>query len=114
MNVDALKNEAVLVTSVVTAGLGLLVTLGAGLSTDQAGAITAALTAVFGVIAAALTRPVAPTAFTALVGAGADLLTAFHFHLSAGAVGSVNALVLALLALVLRGHVTPTARPLAQ
>lgn len=114
MNVDSLKQEAVLVTSAASAGLGLLVTLGTGLTTDQAGAITAALTAVFGVIAAVLTRPVAPTAFTALVGTGADLLAAFHFHFSPGAVGSVNALVLALLALVLRGHVTPTARPLAQ
>lgn len=107
------SGEPVLITSVVSAVLSLIVTLNVGLTTDQAGAITAAITAVFAAIAAALARPIAPTAFTGLVAVGADLLAAFHFHVDPSVVGSVNGLVLAVLMLITRGHVTPVARPLA-
>jgi hypothetical protein len=110
---NSLASEPVLVTSVISAALSLIVTLNVGLTSDQAGAITAAITAVFAAIAAAVTRPVVPTAFTGLVTVVADLLATFHFHVDPSVVGSVNGLVLALLMLITRGHVSPVARPLA-
>jgi hypothetical protein len=102
-----LGNEPVLITAFIAAVLSVVVALNFGLTTDQAGAVTAAVTAVFAAVAAVLTRPLAPTAFTGLVVAAADLLAAFHFSVSPGVVGAVNGLVLALLMLITRGHVTP-------
>lgn len=106
-----LGDEPVLLTTVISSALGLLVTLGAfHLTTDKAGAITAVITAVFAVVAAVATRPIAPAAFTGLVTAVADLVAAFNLHVSTATVGAVNMLVLAVLMLVTRGHVTPTAK----
>jgi hypothetical protein len=102
-------SEPVLLTTVISAALSLIVTLNVGLTSDQAGAATAFITAVGAVGAAVLARPVAPTAFSGLVAAGADLLAAFHFHVAPGTVGAVNGLVLAVLMLVTRGHVSPVA-----
>lgn len=101
--------EPALIIGVVSAALSLAVTLGVGLSANQAGAWTALITAVFGVVTAVVTRPVAPAAFTALVTVAADLLGAYHFDVSAGTVAAVNATVLAVLTLLTRGQVSPTA-----
>ena len=53
-------------------------------------------------------RPVSPVAFTYLVGAGAALVAAYGVNVPQTAVGAINAAVLAVLALLLRGQVTPT------
>lgn len=106
--------EPALIVGAVSAALSLVVTLGVGLTANQAGAWTAVITAAFGVVTAVLTRPVAPAAFTALVTVTADLLGAYHFDVSAGTVAAVNGTVLAVLTLLTRGQVSPTtARPRA-
>lgn len=99
--------EPALIVAVVSAALSLVVTLGVGLSANQAGAVTAVVSAVFGVVTAVLTRPVAPAAFTTLVTVAADLLGAYHFDVSAGTVAAINTTVLAALTLLTRGQVSP-------
>ena len=99
--------EPALIVSALSAGLSLIVTFNVGMSGEEAGAIVAIVSAVFGAIAAALTRPIAPSAFTAVVAAGAALLTAYGLNVSAETVGATNAAVLAVLALVTRGQVSP-------
>lgn len=100
--------EPALIVAVVSAALSLVVTLGVGLSANQAGAWTAVISAVFAVVTAVLTRPIAPAAFTGLVTVAADLLGAYHFDVSAGTVAAINATVLAVLTLLTRGQVSPT------
>lgn len=102
--------EPALWIGVLSGGLSLLVALQWGhLTSDQAALIVAAITAAGGVVTAIATRPIAPAAFTALVTACADLLAGFHFSVSAGTVGAINGLVLAVLTLVTRHQVTPVA-----
>lgn len=99
--------EPALVIAIVSGALSLLVTFNIGLSTDQAGALVAVISAVFAVITAALTRPIAPSAFTGLVAAVVALLAAYHFNVAPETVGSVNAFVLAVLVFITRGQVSP-------
>jgi hypothetical protein len=99
--------EPALIVSTISAVLSLIVTFNVGLSGEQAGATVAIITALFGAIAAAATRPIAPAAFTAVVAAGAALLAAYGLDVSAETVGSTNAVVLAVLALLTRGQVSP-------
>jgi len=103
-----LGREPALVVGTISAALSLVVTLGVGLTAEQAGAWTAVISGVFAVIAACLTRPIAPSAFTGLVAVTADLLAAYHFNVSAGTVAAVNTAVVAFLAFLTRGQVSPT------
>ena len=101
--------EPVVVLNTLSAALGLIVSLGiTGLSAEQAGAIVAAVSAILGAIAAAMTRPIAPQAFTAVVAAGAVLVATFGYEVSQGTVGAINTLVLAVLTLLTRAQVTPS------
>lgn len=101
--------EPVVVLNTLSAVLGLIVSLGfTGLTADQAGAIVAAVSAILGAIAAAMTRPVAPQAFTAVVAAGAVLVAAFGYDVSQSTIGAINTLVLAGLTLLTRVQVTPS------
>lgn len=102
-----LGSEPALILGAISAALSLVVTLGVGLSADQAGAWTAVISGVVGVLTAAVTRPIAPAAFTTLVTVSADLLAAYHFNVSAGTVAAVNTTVLAVLSLLTRGQVSP-------
>lgn len=99
--------EPALIISAVSAGLGLLVSFSFGLSAEQAGAIVAVVSAVFAAATAAITRPIAPSAFTGLVAAAVALLAAYGLNVSAESVGALNAVVLAMLGLITRGQVTP-------
>lgn len=99
--------EPALIVSTVSAILSLVVTFNVGMSGEQAGAIVAIISASFGAIAAAMTRPIAPTAFTAFVAAGAALLAAYGLDVSAETIGATNAVVLSVLALLARGQVSP-------
>lgn len=101
-------NEPAVVLGVVSAALSLLVTLGLGLSADQAAGWVAVVAAVFAIVTAWRTRPVAPALFTGLVQVAAALLAAYHFSVSAGTVGAINTLVVAALTLLTRGQVSPT------
>lgn len=103
--------EPAVVTATISAGLSLVVTLGVGLSADQAGAWTAVISGAFAVVTAVLTRPVAPAAFTGLVTVTATLLAAYHFDVSGGTVAAVNGTVLAVLTLLTRGQVSPAIKP---
>lgn len=101
--------EPVVVLNTLSAVLGLVVSLGVtSLSADQAGAIVAIVSAILGAIAAAMTRPVAPQAFTALVAAGAVLVAAFGYGVSQSTIGAINTVVLAALTLLTRVQVTPS------
>jgi ABC-type dipeptide/oligopeptide/nickel transport system permease subunit len=108
MSFKLFGTEPALIVGAISAALSLVVTLGVGLSADQAGAWTAVISGVFAVVTAVLTRPIAPAAFTGLVAVVADLLAAYHFNVSAGTVAAVNTVVIAVLALVTRGQVSPT------
>lgn len=99
--------EPALIIGAISAALSLVVTLGIGLTTDQAGAWVAVISAVFAVVTAVATRPIAPAAFTGLVTVAAALLGAYHFHVAPGTVVAVNGLVIAVLAVVTRGQVSP-------
>jgi hypothetical protein len=110
--------EPVVILNALAAALGLVVSLGfTGLTADQAGAIVAVVTAVFGAVAAAMTRPIAPQAFTTLVAAGATLVATFGYDLSTGTIAAINTAALAILTLLTRSQVSPLpamARPVPQ
>lgn len=101
--------EPVVVLNTLSAVLGLVVALGVtSLSAETAGAIVGVCSAVLGAVAAAMTRPVAPQAFTAVVAAGASLLATFGYEAAPGTVAAINTAVLAVLTLLTRGQVTPS------
>jgi hypothetical protein len=103
-----LGREPVVVLNVLSAVLGLIVTLGISpLSKEMAGGIVAFVTAVLGGIAAWKTRPVAPQAFTAIVAAGAVLIGTFGYEVSQETIGAINTAALALLTLLTRVQVSP-------
>ncbi|MFH9610413.1 hypothetical protein [Streptomyces sp. NPDC017448] len=93
------------------ATLGLVVTFNVGLSVEQAGWIVATATAILGAIAAALTRPIAVQAFTALVATVASAVSAFGFEVAPTTTAAVNGVVLAALMFITRGQVTPITPP---
>lgn len=101
--------EPVVVLNTLSAVLGLIVSLGVtSLSAETAGAIVAVVSAVLGAIAAAMTRPIAPQAFTAVVAAGAVLVATFGYEASQETVGAINTVILAGLTLLTRVQVTPS------
>ncbi|WP_435610412.1 hypothetical protein [Streptomyces sp. C10-9-1] len=103
--------EPVVVLNTLAAILGLVVSLRlTSLTAEQAGAIVGATTAILGAIAAAMTRPIAPQAFTAAVASGAVLIGTFGYDIGQETVGATNTAVLAVLTLLTRVQVTP-ARP---
>ncbi|WP_030168884.1 hypothetical protein [Streptomyces sp. NRRL S-813] len=100
--------EPVVVLNTLSAILGLVVSLGiTSLTAEQSGAVVACVSAILGAIAAAMTRPIAPQAFTAVVAAGAVLVAAFGYDVSQETVGAINTVILAGLTLLTRGQVTP-------
>jgi len=100
--------EPALYIAAIAAILGIAVTLGIdGLSATQAAAIVAVLNAAAAVWTAMLVRPIAPAAFTGLVSAAAALLAAYGLDVSQETVGAINGAVLAVLALLTRGQVSP-------
>jgi hypothetical protein len=102
------NREPVAVLNALSAVLGLIVSLGVTpLTPAMAGGIVAFVTAVLGAAAAAMTRPIAPQAFTTVVAAGAVLVGTFGFDVSQATVGAINGVVLAGLTLLTRVQVTP-------
>lgn len=107
-----LGREPTLVIQAISAALSVFVALGIpNLSAGQAAVIVAAITAGFGVINALLVRPLAPAAFVGFLGAAVALLGAYGFEVSQEVVGALGASVPVLLALFVRGQVTPNADP---
>lgn len=94
-----------------TAALALLqlVVILAHFPADQQNALSLIATAVFSILLAVFTRPVDTAAIT---GGIATILTAigvFGVHLDPNTTSALNAVVAAVLALILRAHVTPAA-----
>lgn len=106
--------EPALVIAAISAGLSLLVTFNVGLTGEQAGALVAVISGALAAVTAAMTRPIAPSAFTGLVAAAVALLAAYGFEVAPETVGALNAVVLAVLALVTRGQVSPTSAAAAK
>lgn len=86
---------------------GLVVTFNIGLTEEQAGWVVASVSAVLGAIAAALTRPVAPQAFTTAAATVASAVAAFGYEVAPTTTAAVNGALLAVLMFVTRGQVTP-------
>lgn len=107
-----LSREPTLILGAIGAALSLVVSLGFDwLTAEQAALIIAVLNGVLGVANAVAVRPIAPAAFTYLVGATAALAAAYGLEVGQETVGAVNGLVLALLMLLARGQVTPSKDP---
>ncbi len=106
------SREPTLILGVIAAALSLLVSFGFDwLTAEQAALIIAVLNGVLGVANAVAVRPVAPAAFTYLVGAIASLAAAYGLEVGQETVGAVNGLVLAVLMLLTRAQVTPARSP---
>ena len=103
--------EPALIIAAIAGALNLGVTFKLGISSEQAGAIVAVITAAAGVLTAMATRPIAPAVFKTLVTASAALLSAFGFNLTPEQTGAVTTLVLMVLAMLTRAQVTPASDP---
>jgi hypothetical protein len=104
--------EPTLVLQAISALLGIGVAMSLpNLSAEQAGLIIAALSAGIGAVNAFMVRPVAPTAFVGLVGAGAALLAAYGLDVSQPVVGSISAATIAVMGLLARQQVAPVDGP---
>jgi hypothetical protein len=105
-----LSLEPVLSAGVVQSAVALVVALGFSLTAGQSGAIEAAAAALGALIMALSVRPFQVPALTGALTAIGTLLVAYGVHgVTPGLVSSFNAALVAILAIVLRGHVTPVA-----
>jgi zinc transporter ZupT len=107
MKLTIFGREPAVVLGVISATLSLVVTLGIGMTSVQAGWWVAGISAAFAAITAWRTRPIAPSAFTGLVTVVAALLGAYHFNVAPETVGAINGIVLAGLVLLGRGQISP-------
>jgi hypothetical protein len=99
---------------IATAGSALSILVGFKfdwLDARQAALIVLVLNAILGVANAVAVRPIAPAAFTYLVGAVAALCAAYGLDVGQEMVGSINGLVLSVLMFLTRGQVTPASDP---
>lgn len=105
-----IRNEPALVSGVTSAALALAITLGLHLTVGQTGALEAVAAGVAAIIVAAATRPVAAPVLTGGLSAIFVCLVAFGVpHITPATVSALNVAVVAVLAIVLRGHQTPVA-----
>lgn len=79
-----------------------------GLSVYQVAALVVALNAVAAIVTAWQVRPVSPAIYTNALGAAAAVGVAYGFDVPSETVGAANFVVLAVLSLIMRGHVSPT------
>lgn len=92
----------------IAAVLGLVASFGVPWLTDtQDTVIVALIDAGAGVFIAVRTRPIAPGVFLVFVSAVTAVLTAYGVAVSQHTVGAVDLVVLAVLALLTRGQVSP-------
>lgn len=101
----------------ISGALGVIVAIGDGghpifgLTATTAGLVMAVIAAIFGAINAALVRPVAPAAFQAVLTAAFPLLVAYGVHVAPSLLAALQTLLLAIVVMLTRGSVTPTADP---
>ncbi|MCR8574662.1 hypothetical protein [Streptomyces sp. Isolate_219] len=101
------NREPALWLNSLSALLGLLVTFNVGLTEVQAGWLVAGVSAILGAVAAALTRPIAVQAFTAVVATVASAVAAFGYEVQPTTTAAINGVVLAILMFITRGQVSP-------
>jgi len=102
--------EPALIIAVVAATLNWAVGFGfGGLTADKVSLINVVVNALAGCLAAWATRPIAPQAFTYAVTAIFGLISAYGLDFSSQQVSTTQMFVLALLTLITRGQVSPTA-----
>lgn len=107
-----MKREPSLYISAIGSVLSLVAAFGLDfLTPEQAALVIVVLNAALGAWNAYKVRPVPPAAFVYLVGAVATLVAAYGVQVPQSVVGAVNAAVLAILALILRGNVSPVEAP---
>ena len=105
-----IKTEPVMITGLVQALLAFAIATGWHLTTAEGAGIIAATTAILALVAAVATRPFQVSALTGAVTAVVTLLVAFGVpHIQLGDVATLNAVIVAVMTLVLRLHVTPVA-----
>jgi hypothetical protein len=110
-----IKTEPALITGTVQAVLALLAGTVITFTASETGAILAVTTAVLALIAAAATRPFQVSALTGFVSAAVTLLIAFGVPgVQPGIVSTLNAVIVAVVMLIVRLHVTPVATLKAQ
>jgi hypothetical protein len=108
------KYEPALILYGVNAGVALALAFGLfNLTTTTAAAVTVVVTAVLGLITAAITRPVSVSVITATFASGLTALGAFGLHLTASKEGALVAALSVALSLILRVHVSPVPSPAA-
>ncbi|MER5843677.1 hypothetical protein ABT099_25980 [Streptomyces prasinus] len=107
MKIRIFGREPALALNTLSAVLGLLVTFNVGLTEVQAGWIVAGTSAILGAIAAALTRPIAVQAFTALVATVASGVAAFGYEVAPTTTAAINGALLAVIMFITRGQVSP-------
>ena len=101
--------EPTLWISVIASVLSLVAGFGLDwMTAEQASLIVVGLNALLGIWNGLAVRPVAPAAFTYAVGALAAVAAAYGLDVSQEMVGSINVVVVAVLALLTRGQVSPT------
>jgi hypothetical protein len=107
---NLIRTEPAMIVAVAQTVIGLVVSLGFNVSADATAAVLAFTTALLAFVPAVLARPVQVSGITGLVSAGVTLLLAFGVHgIQPGLVASLNAAVVAVMAIILRGHLTPVA-----
>jgi hypothetical protein len=95
--------------AVIAGGLNLIAGLGLkGLTPLEASALIVFINAVALAVAALKTRPIAPQVFTYVVTSAAAVLAAWGFHVQQGTVSGISTFLLAVLALLTHGQVSPT------
>ena len=103
------KKDPSLYIAAIAAVLGVFVSLGLPfLSSVQAAAIMAVITAAGGVWTAFHTRPIAPTIFTSFIGAAALFLAAYNLNISQETLSAVQAAVSAIVGILTWQSVSPT------
>jgi len=78
---------------------------------QQAALIVVAINALFGGLNAYFVRPISPAVFTYAVGSVVAVIAAYGFVVPIDTVAAVNALTIAMLALMTRGQVSPQETP---
>jgi uncharacterized membrane protein len=100
--------------AVVAGGLNLIAGLGLkGLTPLEAGAVITLINALALAVAALKTRPIAPQVFTYVVTSAAAVAAAWGFHVQQGTVSGVSTFLLAVLALLTHGQVSPASKDAA-
>ena len=107
---NIIKTEPALITGAIQTVLAMLAGTVLTLTASQTGAVLAGTTAALALAAAVASRPFQVAALTGFVAAVVTVLIAFGVpHVQPGIVSTLNAALVAVMALVLRGHVTPVA-----